>query len=323
MKTKNILLLGVLAMMMISCGDDNDIITPVTPTPEQKQDANNTNRNQTTTTPDAWRLEFPKLKGTGSVVIVHKGVLNNPSSKDKGSYETGVNYSVEWDTNMHAQRWSCYQMYANISYGNVSRYSVSPKGSLTPDSQYPNDLFLLNNYQFTVDPYWNSGYDHGHICPSADRLGAYEANYQTFFLTNMHPQRNAFNAGLWEKMESQVRTWNRGTFRDTLYVCKGGTIDSETNIIKYIGMGINKIPVPKYFYMAVLCKNSEGYKALGFWVEHKNEDHSMDKLGDYVVNIDELEQKTGIDFFCNLPDNIENQIEALAVDNVKRAWGLN
>lgn len=323
MKTKNILLLGVLAMMMISCGDDNDIITPVTPTPEQKQDANNTNRNQTTTTPDAWRLEFPKLKGTGSVVIVHKGVLNNPSSKDKGSYETGINYCVEWDTNMHAQRWSCYQMYANISYGNVSRYSVSPKGSLTPDSQYPNDLFLLNNYQFTVDPYWNSGYDHGHICPSADRLGAYEANYQTFFLTNMHPQRNAFNAGLWEKMESQVRTWNRGTFRDTLYVCKGGTIDSETNIIKYIGTGINKIPVPKYFYMAVLCKNSEGYKALGFWVEHKNEDHSMDKLGDYVVNIDELEQKTGIDFFCNLPDNIENQIEALAVDNVKRAWGLN
>ena len=323
MKTKNILLMGAMAMILAACGNDDDITTPVTPTQEQEQDANNTNRNQTMTTPDAWRLEFPKLKGTGSVVIVHKAVLNDPNSKDKGSYETGINYSVEWDTNIHAQRWSCYQMYANISYGNVSRYSVSPKGSLTPDSQYPNDIFLLSNYQFTTDPYWNSGYDHGHICPSADRLGAYEANYQTFFLTNMHPQRNAFNAGLWEKMESQVRTWNRGTFRDTLYVCKGGTIDNESNIINYIGMGINKIPVPKYFYMAILCKNSEGYKALGFWVEHKNEDHSMDKLGDYVVNIDELEQKTGIDFFCNLPDNIENQIEALAVDNVKRAWGLN
>lgn len=315
--------MSVMAVILTACGDDNDITNPVTPSPDQDRQANNTNCNSILTTPDAWRLEFPKLKGTGSVVIVHKAVLNDPKSKDKGSYETGVNYSVEWDTNMHAQRWSCYQMYANISYGNVSRYSVSPKGSLTPDSQYPNDLFLLNNYQFTVDPYWNSGYDHGHICPSADRLGAYEANYQTFFLTNMHPQRNAFNAGLWEKMESQVRTWNRGTFRDTLYVCKGGTIDSETNIIKYIGNGINKIPVPKYFFMAILCKNSEGYKALGFWVEHKNEDHSMDKLGDYVVNIDELEQKTGIDFFCNLPDNIENQIEALAVDNVKRAWGLN
>lgn len=323
MKTKNILLMGALAMMMAACGNDDDITTPVTPIHEQEQDANNTNHNQTLTTPEAWRLEFPKLKGTGSVVIVHKAVLNDPNSKDKGSYETGINYSVEWDTNIHAQRWSCYQMYANISNGNVSRYSVSPKGSLTSDSQYPNDIFLLSNYQFTVDPYWNSGYDHGHICPSADRLGAYEANYQTFFLTNMHPQRNAFNAGLWEKMEGQVRTWNRGTFRDTLYVCKGGTIDNESNIINYIGKGINKIPVPKYFFMAILCKNSEGYKALGFWVEHKNEDHSMDKLGDYVVNIDELEQKTGIDFFCNLPDNIENQIEALAVDNVKRAWGMN
>lgn len=320
MKTKAFLLFGIMAMLFSACSKDDDATN--TPDPGDKQELN-VNKNSTVTTPEAWRLEFPKLKGTGNVVIVHKGVMNEPKGKDKGTYETGVNYSVEWDIQKMAQRWSCYQMYANISYGNVSRYSVSPKGALTPDSQYPNDIFLINNYQFTDDPYWNSGYDHGHICPSADRLGAYEANYQTFFLTNMQPQRNAFNAGIWEKMEGQIRTWNRGNFRDTLYVCKGGTIDNEGNIINYISSGINKIPVPKYFFMAVLCKNSAGYKALGFWVEHKNEDHSMDKLSDYVVNIDELEQKTGIDFFCNLPDNIENQVEALSIDNVKRAWGLN
>ena len=325
MKTKNILLMGALAMMMAACGNDDDITTPVTPTHEQEQDANNTNRNQTTTTPDAWRLEFPKLKGTGSVVIVHKAVLNDPKSKDKGSYETGINYSIEWDTNIHAQRWSCYQMYANISNGNVSRYSVSPKGSLTPDSQYPNDIFLLSNYQFTVDPYWNSGYDHGHICPSADRLRATECNYQTFYITNMQPQYNKFNAGLWAQMEGDVRNWV--SLSDTLYVCKGGTIDKAENILEYIfhnshqstRVNTNHIPVPRFFYMAVLSRKGNQWRALGYWVQNLNEDHTYDNRRGYAISIDRLEELTGIDFFCNLPDDIEDEVEKTLTPSF---WGF-
>ena len=68
--------------------------------------------------------------------------------------------------------------------------------------------------------------------------------------------------------------------------------------------------------------NSQGYKALGFWVEHLNVDRSDDPLSQYVVNIDELEAKTGIDFFCNLPDEIENQVESVTAKNVIKAWGV-
>ena len=133
----------------------------------------------------------------------------------------------------------------------------------------------------------------------------------------MQPQVNGFNAGIWEKMEEQVRTWNKSSFRDTLYVCKGGTIDNADQIITTTSKGLI---VPKYFFMAILCKNALGYKALGFWVEHKaNKDTGLAK---YVVNIDTLEKYTGIDFFCNLPDNIEKSVEGLNVENVKRAWGL-
>ena len=45
-------------------------------------------------------------------------------------------------------------------------------------------------------------------------------------------------------------------------------------------------------------------------------------LGNYVVNIRDLEQKTGIDFFCNLPDNIENREETKDVETIKTQWGL-
>ena len=305
MKLRHLFFTILATLAFTACGDD-DVTTPVNPTPRQEDQANNTNRNQTTTTPQAWRLEFPKLKGGNSIVIVHTAPM---------PVYSGVNYSVEWDTDKKAQRWSCYQMYESISVANTSRYNG--------DDQYPQDPQLPEQYRLTKDLFYGSGFDHGHICPSADRLCSREANYQTFFLTNMQPQYNKFNAKLWEKMEGQIRTWNRGSFRDTLYVCKGGTIDNENNIIRYLGSGTNKIPVPKYFFMAVLCKNAEGYKALGFWVEHKNEDRSSDKLGNYVVNIYDLQQLAGIDFFCNLPDNIEHQVETLPVENVKRAWGMN
>ena len=61
---------------------------------------------------------------------------------------------------------------------------------------------------------------------------------------------------------------------------------------------------------------------LGFWVEHLNEDHSSDALTGYVVSIDELEQKTGIDFFCNLSDTIEEQLESKTAADIISAWGL-
>ena len=274
---------------------------------------NNTNRNNTSASAVYGRLEFPKLRGgSDNVVIIHNASF-------------GVNYCVEWDTEIHAQRWTCYQMHP----GNTSKATDrKPKDNSGAEfSEYPNDRDLDAQYHFTVDPYWGSGYDHGHIIASADRAYSYneQANRQTFYMTNMQPQVNGFNAAVWSTMEAKVRAWNSNSFRDTLYVVKGGTIDDEKNIIKYLGGGRNKIPVPKYFFMAMLCKNKDagngGYKALGFWIQHQSNDTK--DLTPFVINIDRLEELTGIDFFCNLPDDIENAVESLPRENVLRAWGFN
>ena len=74
--------------------------------------------------------------------------------------------------------------------------------------------------------------------------------------------------------------------------------------------------------MALYAKTSTGQKMLGFWVQHLNEDKKGDALKGYVVNIDELEQKTGIDFFCNLDDSAEEQLESKKTDEIISAWGL-
>ena len=276
--------LAATMLMVAACGNDDDPLVEGGKTEVEL----NANKNAVGLQPEVARIEFPRLKGGNNIVIVH-------TTND--SY--GVNYCVEWDCSKKSQRWSCYQMYKGYT-GNAGRYEGNP--------QYPFDEDLDANLYWDQDYFRGSGYDHGHICPSADRQYSTEANKQTFYLTNMQPQYPQFNQKLWAKMEDRMRKWIANSpATDTMYVCKGGTIDSESNIIERIK---DKLIVPKYFYMAILYKNASGYKAIAFWAENINVDHSGDDLRDYVLSIDKLEEMTGIDFFCNLPDDVENKVEA-------------
>lgn len=296
----------LLIVVIASCSDDDDNVSSSV--------VLNANRNDCSQEPALQRLEFPKVKGGDSRVIIH-------TTND----QFGINYSVEWDCKKRSQRWSCYQMYASNRITATKRYYPDKNKG---ETQYPYDPDLPAQYYFAQDPFWDSGYSHGHICPSADRLYSVEANIQTFYLTNMQPQRSVFNGGLWQNMENKVRSWINASSKaeDTLYVCKGGTIDavSTEGGVKDPILTTTKsgLIVPKYFFMALLRKSNTGYKALAFWAEHLNEDHSNDPLGNYVINIRELERRTGIDFFCNLPDDIEEEVETTTTENIKWLWNL-
>ena len=272
----------------------------------------NANCNLVTNERAVSRLEMPKLKGGKSKLIVYR-TSSNMYDNDR------VNFSVEWDCDKKSQRWSAYTLHTGYS------------GSYTRTSGYMNDNVNLSATDYyETDYYYGSGYDHGHICPNADRGFSYDANYQTFYLTNMQPQYRRFNGystsgsdsgeGLWVRLEGLVRKWTPTQKTDTLFVCKGGTIDGEDKILTRIQ---DKLIVPKYFFMACLKKVFQNgkyqYVAIGFLAEHVNVWATNDNLGDYAVSIDELERFTGIDFFCNLPDDIETQVESSLV---KKVWGL-
>lgn len=295
----------------------------------ESTDKNNTNKNVATANmPQVVRnaiggLEFPKLKNNGtSYAIVH---MDNTTGM--------LNYSTEWDDNMKSQRWSCYTFHTGNNKNIVDR----------PDDDYPSDTDLKSLYgvvDFTYDPYKGNGrYNHGHICPSGDRRLNSTQERQTDFLTNMQPQYGSFNQkGTWFKMEDDLRRKANSikNDKDTLFVVKGGTIDSPENIIEYINgrqtvytATTGYIPVPKYFFVAILEKafdtesNKHKYSAFGYWFPHENKEFEKgDKLGKYVVNIKTLEDKTGIDFFCNLPDEIEKEVENVDAEALKKLWGF-
>jgi len=289
------ILLLLLALSFSACSSSDD--DGGTPAPT----SNNVNSNLSNANPVVHRLEFPRLKGGQSLVVTHF---------DNGE----VNYSVEWDSVKRSCRWSAYELYASNRATHTQRYRAG-RGEV----QYPTDPDLHCSTAWTSDddPFWNTGYQHGHLCPSADRLNSRTSNYQTFYLTNMMPQLPGFNEDVWANMEIWVRNQISTSSSDTLFVVKGGTID---NANQYEPTTVHGMIIPKYYYMAILMHNSSGYKAMGFWIEHKASKDNGSALAKYVVNIDTLEQHTGIDFFCNLPDDTENHIEGLPLENVLRAW---
>lgn len=265
--------------------------------------------------PEAWRLEYPHLNNNVSATAdAEKSQIIVKRTDD-----FGITFSLEWDNSKVANRWTCYELHAGNSMATVGRnddFKADPEVAVSS----------------TLDQYSGSGFSRGHLCPSADRLCSKEQNKQTFFLTNMQPQYQSHNGGLWSRLETLVRDFATddsytGAHCDTLYIVKAATIadvaedaltgNSTSGVFATSEVGnYNKLLVPRYFYMALLHYNKETdtYHAIAFWTKHLSTTQSVENLADYAISIDKLEQLTGLDFFCNLPDVIEDEVEAQEPD---------
>ena len=150
--------------------------------------------------------------------------------------------------------------------------------------------------------YKHSGYDKGHLCPAADRKFSRKAFDETFYTSNISPQLNDFNAGIWSKLEQKTRYW--AAKYDGVYVVTGGVLTNDLETI-----GNEGVSVPKFFYKILLDNSRSEYKAIAFLLPNEA---SKKPLYSFVISIDEIEKMTGIDFFPNLPDDIENKLEESA-----------
>ena len=156
--------------------------------------------------------------------------------------------------------------------------------------------------------YKKSGYDRGHLCPAGDRRFTYDAYHETFLTSNISPQNPKFNAGIWNYLEQKVRFW--ADKYNGVYVVTGGVLEEGLNSI-----GDEDVSVPHEFYKIVVDVSDGQYKAVSFLIPNKDIKGSF---YDYVVSIDVIEAKTGIDFFPKISEDIEYKLES-TVD--LKAWG--
>ena len=252
-------------------------------------------------------LELPAFEADGERTYFSKHML--PSSGN-----TARSFSLLYDSDIYHSHWVAYPLYREV-IGSGNR--TNDWGIYDPNIPSEKQLYMSSSYQ--------GSYDRGHMLPSASRAKTRTDNSPTFYPTNMSPQLAGLNQKKWAGIEDQVRIWaEKGC--DTLYVVTGAVFKTvggnESVSYTYCKSDNSKdVAVPNYYYKALLQLRITGgeksYQALAIWVPHKAATGSATM--DDVITIDALEERTGIDFFHNLPDDIEVEVES-AVDN--RFWGL-
>ena len=212
------------------------------------------------------------------------------------------NYSYLFDKSMYTTMWTAYPLYSSVIGGGASA-SWKPNPNLDESAQ-------INIWSGS---YGVEDYSRGHLVPDASRDGNSEMLKQAYYATNQVPQiQNSFNGGIWSNLEGAVRTVAKS---DTVYVVTGVAFKKVggSESVKYIKPqhDTKQCPVPNYFYKVVMkVKRSSGQvtsaSTVGFWFEHKTYSGSYTN---YAVTVDQIEEWTGMDFFVNLPDNVEASAE--------------
>ena len=212
------------------------------------------------------------------------------------------NAEAPQETDLHIKRKNLF-----IGYSKTYRQAIWVAYTLDADKLLTRQVRRKD--KFLADPavkyrpvkpkdYNRSGYDKGHLAPAADMTYSEETMKNSFYMTNITPQIPGCNRGIWKRIESQVRRWalNEGK----LYIVTGPVFDRKPK-----KMGNSKIPVPSAFYKVVLDLTPP-MKMIGFVVPNET---SKRHVSNFVLPVDEVEWITGYDFFSELDDEIEKQLQ--------------
>ncbi len=203
-----------------------------------------------------------------------------------------VGYTLKYVEKYELPAWVAYTLQQEQIEGKEER-----ENEFMPDPAVKSGTAVSSDYI-------RSGYDRGHLAPAADFKNSYQVMKETFYMSNICPQQPQFNRGIWLELEKLVRAWAYKYKK--IYVVTGPVLQPG---LPTIGR-LNKVAVPKQFYKVVLYVNPPYVKGIAFLMDNKPSQASLTK---FVVSIDQVERLTGIDFFPELPDSIEDEVEARSV----------
>lgn len=143
-----------------------------------------------------------------------------------------------------------------------------------------------------LSDYAHSGFDRGHMSPSADQSSE-RAQEESFSLANMVPQNSNNNRHIWEGIESATRTWTKS--QGELFILTGPLfLGSHVQQLK------GRVMVPTHIFK--LIYDPQQRKASAYMVLNEATD-------DYkVIGLGELEKLSGIDLIPFLQTDQKNTL---------------
>ena len=212
----------------------------------------------------------------GDVITVHPG------------------HSLVWDETHHVPKWTAHIVLPDIMKGSLARIdSFKPD----PDVKGHTDLF---------DEYWNSGYDRGHMVPSADMRWSQKALEATYLYSNISPQKAEMNRETWADLEDWGRRYVHYA-QERVFIVTGPVIAEGLPTLN-TPTTIEKVMIPTYCFKAFADLEGPDKKGIAFVMKNGPAEKN---LLSYAVSIDSVEKLTGLDLFPALDDATENSIEAM------------
>ncbi len=236
--------------------------------------------------------------------IEYQMVLGNPSEAktDSNNHEHYLIqrsvFAMDYDDHEAEPNWVAWNLTAE-DLGSAKR---TP--SFHSDPELPGSF-----HHITSDYYKGSGFDRGHMVPSADRTDNAQENEAVFTMANIIPQAADNNQGVWEKLESDCRGWAR----------EGNELLIMCGPAGYTGDLIGPVAVPSHTWKIVvvvprspepvLKRITTATRVIAVNIPNKA-GVRHDPWSKYLVSVNDLEALTGLKFFTALAPEIAAVLKA-------------
>lgn len=225
-----------------------------------------------------------------SLLSLKKIEMPKIEKKDEKCIVQYLGYTAFYNPIFKTSNWVAYELTKDKTNGTHTRDGM----------KYHLDTILSLPMAVNKDYSGIAPYCRGHLVPAGDMKWSEQAMSDAFLTLNICPQNRDLNNGQWEHLESFVRWLAK---RDgVVYICCGCITKDNNNTI-----GKNKIAIPAQLFKVICCQHEGKWQAIGFVFPNEECNGS---IFNYAKTVDEVETITGYDFFHNLPDEIEKEIES-------------
>ena len=195
-------------------------------------------------------------------------------------------FEVHFNSARHIANCTAYELTTAELDGDV------PRGAFAADAS-------VQGCASPID-YAGSGMNRGHLVPAGDLKWSENAMAQSFLMTNICPMAKSLNEGGWAKLEEKVREW---VLRDSALLVFAGPVVHEGDST----ITGSHITIPSHYFKVVMAPCIRPMRAIAFIYPNG---HSGGRLVQYAVSVDEVERRTGLDFFPTLPDDEQRRLES-------------
>ena len=210
---------------------------------------------------------------------------------------------------------------------------LSHKGSTSRCNCFTADpaVAALGLPAYDTNDWINGGaFSRGHMSPSADRAASNGENAPTFYLSNMLPQNQTLNGGVWGALENDLRALAVGTVQ--IYIVSGPIYTRNRTGVGIDGLGFlasttqpSRIAIPDSIWkIAIVVPDTNDVTTIGSPAAVQviaaifpnsatgTSSSTTNAWIPFSTTIAAIERSTGYNFLSRMPESIQCRLEARA-----------